>query len=58
MSPVRLSSLSKGGLDIMALVVYLRVIQNISYQRRLRLFRDLFGLSISEQGNRVKESTR
>jgi transposase len=36
------------GLNIMALALYLRVIQNISYQRLVRLFRDLFGLSISE----------
>ena len=35
-------------LNIMALALYLRVIQNISYQRLVRLFRDLFGLVISE----------
>src|SRR5271166_2507165 len=35
-------------LNIMALALYLRVIQNISYQRLVRLFHDLFGLVISE----------
>jgi len=34
--------------NIMALALYLRVIQAISYQRLARLFRDLFGLVISE----------
>src|SRR5271165_1112519 len=36
------------GPGVMALALYLRVIQNISYQRLVRLFRDLFGLVISE----------
>lgn len=35
-------------LNIVALALYLRVIQNISYQRLVRLFGDLFGLVISE----------
>jgi transposase len=34
--------------NIMALALYLRVIQTISHQRLARLFRDLFGLVISE----------
>jgi transposase len=34
--------------NIMALALYLRVIQNISYQRLMRLFGDLFGLVISQ----------
>ncbi len=36
------------GLGVIALAIYLRVIQNISYQRLARLFRDLFGLAVSE----------
>ena len=34
-------------LTIVALAIYLRFIQNISYQRLARLFRDLFGLVLS-----------
>ena len=36
--------------NIMALAVYLRFIQNISYERLVRLFRDLFSFAISEGG--------
>jgi transposase len=36
------------GANIMALAIYLRFLQNISYQRLARVFGDLFGLSISE----------
>ena len=35
-------------LNIVALAVYLRFVQSISYERLARLFRDLFGLGISE----------
>ena len=35
-------------LNIVALALYLRVTQNISFERLARLFRDLFGLVISE----------
>jgi transposase len=35
-------------LNIVALALYLRFIQNVSYERLTRLFRDLFGLGVSE----------
>jgi len=34
--------------NIVALAVYLRFVQSVSYERLARLFRDLFGLGISE----------
>ena len=35
-------------LNIVALALYLRFIQHVSYERLTRLFRDLFGLGVSE----------
>jgi transposase len=37
-------------LNIVALALYLRFIHAISYERLVRLFRDLFGLAVSEGG--------
>jgi transposase len=48
--PEGLEEGSPFSLNIMALALYLRFIHAISYERLVRLFRDLFGLGISEGG--------
>jgi len=48
--PEGLEEGSPFSLNIVALALYLRFIHAISYERLVRLFRDLFGLAISEGG--------
>ena len=47
-APEGLAEGSPFSLNIVALALYLRFIQNVSYERLTRLFRDLFGLGVSE----------
>ena len=44
----RLLSLSKGGPQVHALAVYFKTLQAISYERLERMFKDVFGLEISQ----------
>lgn len=46
--PAGLEEGSPFSLNIVALAIYLRVTQMVSYERLSRIFRDLFGLAISE----------